>query len=38
LNGNYGSWRDAAMSFVSDADKAQIFGKTAATFYRVNEM
>lgn len=38
LNGSYGSWHDAAMSFVTEADKAQIFGKTAATFYRVNKM
>jgi L-fuconolactonase len=36
LNGNYGSWFAAAQAIVSSpTDQAQIFGGTAARFYRI---
>jgi L-fuconolactonase len=33
LNGSYGSWHDAAQQIVGDSD--QVFGQTAAAFYRI---
>ncbi len=36
LNGSYGSWHDAAVAIAGQ--DAQIFGKTAMDFYRINEM
>jgi L-fuconolactonase len=37
LNGSYASWRDAAASYVLDADeRKEVFGGTAARFYRIN--
>ncbi len=36
LNGSYGTWHDAAQDIVGDSD--QVFGKTAADFYRIGEM
>ena len=38
LNGSYPSWHDAAQAIVGQGeDNAQIFGKTAAKFYRIDE-
>jgi L-fuconolactonase len=37
LNGTYASWRNAAESYVTDADeRKEVFGGTAAKFYRIN--
>jgi L-fuconolactonase len=38
LNGSYDSWHRAASSIVGVAEQSQIFGKTAAAFYRIKEM
>lgn len=35
LNGSYDRWFEACEAIVPDAQKAQIFGKTAASFYRI---
>jgi L-fuconolactonase len=35
LNGNYQIWHDAAALLISQNDQAQIFGDTAAEFYRI---
>lgn len=35
LNGSYGSWHEAATAIVTPAESAQIFGGTAARFYRI---
>ena len=35
LNGSYGAWHDAAKRYVGEA-AAQIFGDTAARFYRIS--
>jgi L-fuconolactonase len=35
LNGTYQSWHDAAKTIIGLKDHDQIFGKTAATFYRI---
>jgi L-fuconolactonase len=36
LNGSYGAWHDAAIEIVDAKDQAQVFGKTAAAFYRID--
>jgi L-fuconolactonase len=37
LNGNYASWRHAAESYVTDeSERKEVFGGTAAKFYRIN--
>jgi L-fuconolactonase len=35
LNGNYQSWHDAATSLIPAVDQTQIFGLTAAEFYKI---
>ena len=35
LNGSYSTWLEAAQACVGKADQAQVFGKTAAKFYRI---
>jgi len=36
LNGSYDKWFSAAQSIVPEVKRAQIFGKTAANFYRID--
>jgi L-fuconolactonase len=37
LNGSYASWRNAAESYVTDAnERKEVFGGTAANFYRID--
>ena len=36
LNGSYASWREAAESYVTSEDeRKEVFGGTAARFYRI---
>jgi predicted TIM-barrel fold metal-dependent hydrolase len=35
LNSSYGSWHDAAQTFMTFTEQAQIFGETAVQFYRI---
>jgi predicted TIM-barrel fold metal-dependent hydrolase len=37
LNGTYESWHETANMIIAPAAKSQIFGLTAAKFYRINE-
>ena len=36
LNGTYAEWHDAAHTLVAPQHHSQVFGKTAATFYRIS--